>query len=77
MKDWSAAELNRLYRYALALAGVSHDAQNLVQSALLRWLETDPDAVANPLAYAAGDCGFRRHRTRSMNSPAKSESYSG
>lgn len=51
MKRWSPAELNRLYRYALALSHAADEAGDLVQQALLRWLESDTRNIAEPLAY--------------------------
>lgn len=65
MKDWSKAELNRLYRYALALNHVPDEACDLVQHALLRWLETDTRQVKTPLTYVMRtirNLHFDRHR---------------
>lgn len=51
MKHWTEPELNRLYRYALSLAGEPDSAFDLSQSALLRWLENPRADVDEPLRY--------------------------
>jgi DNA-directed RNA polymerase specialized sigma24 family protein len=53
MRQWRTDELDRLYRYAASLTGAGEEALDLVQSALLRWLETGAGAAAvrSPLAY--------------------------
>jgi len=51
MREWGKTELNHLYRYALALTHIPDEAYDLVQDALLRWLETDAGHVESPLKY--------------------------
>lgn len=65
MKEWTQAELNRLYRYALALADRPEEAYDLMQQALLRWLEGDTGQVRVPQAYvmrSIRNLHFDRHR---------------
>lgn len=51
MSDWTEAELNRLFRYGLALSGDRDTAYDLLQSALLRWLEAPVREVDDRLRY--------------------------
>jgi RNA polymerase sigma factor (sigma-70 family) len=43
--------LDRLFRYCLALAGNREDAEDLLHTALERFLRKRPDEVAEPVAY--------------------------
>lgn len=52
--DWEALVTqneNRLYRAALAILGDSHEAEDAVQDAFVRYLEKAPGDLENPSAW--------------------------
>lgn len=49
----SDSELHRLYRYALSLTGDKDEAYDLLQTAVLRFLESDTKKIGKPMAYVS------------------------